>query len=240
MPVHDWARVDAGIFHSFHHSWISYLSRALNGGLLPEDHYALIERAVPEPEPAPDIVIGPSEGSLHDVFRDPPATRFHLSAEAAAYANKRNRIAIRASSDHHLVAIVEIVSPGNKNNRHGLRAFVGKAVEMLRAGIHLLIIGLFPPSPRDPQGIHKAISDEFIDNDFALPPNQPLTLAAYRAGTWPEAFIQPTAVGLALPEMPLFLTADVYIPLPLEANYQLAWEAVPAFWRNVLQTAAVL
>jgi hypothetical protein len=34
--------------------------------------------------------------------------------------------------------------------------------------------------------------------------------------------------------MPLFLTPHVYIPVPLEATCQSAWEAVPSFWRDVL------
>ncbi len=42
------------------------------------------------------------------------------------------------------------------------------------------------------------------------------------------------AVGDALPDMPLFLTPEVYVPLPLEATYQSAWEAVPAVWQEVL------
>jgi hypothetical protein len=29
MPIHDWTRVDAGLFHAFHHDWVSVLSRAL-------------------------------------------------------------------------------------------------------------------------------------------------------------------------------------------------------------------
>jgi hypothetical protein len=41
MPVHDWTRVDAGIFHDFHLGWIGELRGALNGGLLPEGYYAL-------------------------------------------------------------------------------------------------------------------------------------------------------------------------------------------------------
>src|SRR5438094_2169372 len=44
MPIHDWTRVDAGIFHAFHHDWITELPRALNRGLLPEDYYALPEQ----------------------------------------------------------------------------------------------------------------------------------------------------------------------------------------------------
>src|SRR5207249_7366951 len=44
MPVHDWTRVEAGIFHDFHHEWISTIRRALNDGLLPADYYALAEQ----------------------------------------------------------------------------------------------------------------------------------------------------------------------------------------------------
>src|SRR6266481_2024783 len=44
MPIHDWTRVDAGIFHHFHHDWISEIARALNRGLLPDDYYALAEQ----------------------------------------------------------------------------------------------------------------------------------------------------------------------------------------------------
>src|SRR5215210_6526561 len=44
MPIHDWSRVDAGIFHDFHHAWIEEIKRALNGGLLPDDYYAMAEQ----------------------------------------------------------------------------------------------------------------------------------------------------------------------------------------------------
>ena len=30
MPIHDWTRVPAGIFHDFHHGWIEEAKRALN------------------------------------------------------------------------------------------------------------------------------------------------------------------------------------------------------------------
>ena len=25
MPIHDWTRVDAGLFHAFHHDWVTIL-----------------------------------------------------------------------------------------------------------------------------------------------------------------------------------------------------------------------
>ncbi|MDB5312759.1 MAG: hypothetical protein JWO38_6961 [Gemmataceae bacterium] len=243
MPVHDWTRVDAGIFHHFHHRWISAMSDALNGGLLPPDYYALAEQIAGGL--GPDVITleqptngvpspGDPKGGIA-LASAPPAVQFRARAEPDLYAAKAKALTIRHTSNHRVVAMIEIVSPGNKNNRHGLRAFVEKAVEVLRAGIHLLIVDLFPPGPRDPQGLHRAIWDQFIDNEFALPLDQPLTLAAYIGGPCPESFVEATAVGAALKDMPLFLTEDVYISVPLEATYRAAWEAVPAFWRGVLE-----
>jgi hypothetical protein len=111
---------------------------------------------------------------------------------------------------------------------------VEKAVQVQRGGIYLVFGDLFPPGTRDPEGLHKAIWDEFIDSDFVLPKEKRLTLASYISGPIPEAFIEPTTGGATLPEMPLFLTPEVYAPLPLEATYQSAWDDVPTFWRDVL------
>jgi hypothetical protein len=205
--------VDGGIFHDFHHAWISTIKRALNDGLLPPDYYALVTAL--------------------------PAAYHHARTESDLYAVKANAVVIHHTSDHRIIAVVEIVSPGNKNNRHGLRAFIDKAVEFLHAGIHLLVVDIFSPGPRDPQGIHEALWDEFADLTFALPSGQPLTQAAYIGGPSPEAFVEPAAVGSTLAKMPLFLTPDAYVSVPLEATYQSAWEAVPTYWRNVLQRPAV-
>src|SRR6516162_9030995 len=44
MPIHDWTRVDAGIFHDFHLTWLGTLKTTLNSGLLPAGYYALAEQ----------------------------------------------------------------------------------------------------------------------------------------------------------------------------------------------------
>ena len=39
MPIHDWTRVDAGIFHAFHHGWIEEIaSREKGSGLFCAKH----------------------------------------------------------------------------------------------------------------------------------------------------------------------------------------------------------
>lgn len=241
MPIHDWTRVDAGIFHHFHHEWISRITRALNKSL-PEGYYALAEQIAGGL--GPDVLTlqrsgqnlqhGFDSGSTVAVATRPPKVKMRLQSEPDQYATRAKQVVIRHTSNHRVVAVIEIVSPWNKSSRHGLAAFVSKAVELLRGGIHMLILDLIPPGLRDPQGIHKAVWDELIDNEFVLPEEERLTLVAYRADRWPEAFVEPTAVGCSLPEMPVFLEPDSYVPLLLEPAYQSAWEAVPEYWQRVI------
>jgi hypothetical protein len=167
----------------------------------------------------------------------PPKVRFRVRSEANQYAAKAKAVTVRHVTSHEVVAMVEIVSPGNKNNVNGLRAFVEKARGALAAGIHLLLADLFPPSARDPQGIHGAVWGPDCGEEFGLPADKPLTCVAYIGGAGAEAFVEPVAVGDPLPDMPLFLTAEVYVAVPLEATYQSAWEGMPAYWRGVLTEA---
>jgi hypothetical protein len=213
MPVHDWTRVDAGIFHHFHISWIADIAGALNSGLLPPEYYALAEQ----------LAGGPG-----------------LTVRAAIdeYAARRRTVVIRHVSLHRVVALVEILSPGNKASCHALRAFLDKAVAGLTQGIHLLVADLFPPGPCDPQGIHGALWQRLNGGDYEPPPDKPLTLAAYVAGPVQTAYVEPVAVGDALPDMPLFLDPEQYINVPLEATYRAAYEGVPRFYRQILEAPA--
>src|SRR5205814_885820 len=123
-----------------------------------------------------------------------PQTRLVQRSESDLYARKANRVIVRHRHGD-VIAVIEIVSPGNKAGRAAFRALVEKTADLLQQGIHLLIIDLFPPGPRDPNGLHKAIWDEFQEEDFALPPDKPLVLASYDAGPPLEAFVEPVAVG---------------------------------------------
>ena len=46
---------------------------------------------------------------------------------------------------------------------------------------------------------------------------------------------EPVAAGEALPEMPFFLAAERYMPVPLEASYSAAFQAVPKRWQQELE-----
>ncbi|WP_169978197.1 hypothetical protein [Tautonia rosea] len=64
--------------------------------------------------------------------------------------------------------------------------------------------------------------------------DEPLTCVSYIGGLIGEVFLEPVAVGRPLPEMPLFLSDAIYVPVPLEVTYARAWDAVPAVWRNAI------
>jgi hypothetical protein len=53
------------------------------------------------------------------------------------------------------------------------------------------------------------------------------------------AYVEPFAVGDALPDMPLFLNADLHILVPLAATYQAAWNASPEALRVAVETGVL-
>ena len=245
MPIHDWTRVNAGVFHSFHNTWIGELTKALNSGLLPPDYYALGEQIAGSL--GPDVLTlqtpaGNGNGS-HElegavaVAVAPPKVRFTVRAEIDEYALKRRTVVIRHASNHRIAALIEILSAGNKDSRHAIRAFLDKAVAALTHGIHLVLIDLYPPGPRDSQGIHGILWERLTDGVHVQPADKPLTLAAYVAGPVETAYVEPVAVSDTLPDMPLFLDPEQYVNVPLEATYCAAYEGVPRFYRQILEAS---
>ncbi len=108
-----------------------------------------------------------------------------------------------------------------------------KAAALLRQDINLFVVDLFPPSARDPQGIHKAIWDVILDEPFELPADKQLTVAAYSAADM-TAYVEPVAVGDSLPNLPIFLEAGMYVPAPLEMSYQTTWDKCPRELQEVV------
>ena len=248
MPVHDWTRVDAGIFHAFHHAWIEEISRELNAGILPPEYYALpeqhaagfgpdvltLEARSDEGESEAHSQTGPGGVSL---LLSPPRAEIIAETDMEFYHRKQNAVVVRHVSGDRMVAVIEVVSPGNKAGRR-LRSFVGNTAELLDHRVHLLILDLLPHTSRDPQGIHGSIWEEITGQDYAVPADKPLTLAAYESALTVRAYVEPLAVGGALADMPLFLEPGAHVLLPLEVTYQRAFAVLPRRWRVVLEKSA--
>jgi hypothetical protein len=236
--------MDAGIFHAFHHGWIEELARALNRGVLPSDYYALPEQ--PAAGFGPDVLTlqgsgwddaDSGEAQTTSAVLTVPKLTPTAETDMEFYRRKQKAVTIRHVSGDRVVAMVEIVSPGNKAARNSMRAFIEKAAELLAKGIHLLISDLFPPGKRDPQGVHGEIWQEVAGKEYAAPDDKPLTLAAYETGNTLRAYVIHAAVGDALADMPLFLAPQQAVTVALEATYSAAYAEVPRRWRRVLDPA---
>jgi hypothetical protein len=230
MPIHDWTRVKAGTYHNFRYLWVAAIMDRLNAGLLPPAYFAMAEQIVGPP--APDAVHKPIWDDLtHFVLPIPK--------DQERYARKTNQVVI-----HHelgeVLAVIEIVSPGNKDREHSFWTFVEKAVDLLRQQVNLLIVDPFPPGQHDPQGVHKSIWDEFTDQPFELPADKRLTLASYQVAPIRTAYVEPIAVGDRLPDMPLFLWEEMYVNVPLEETYQATWNVLPVQLRELVEPPAPL
>ncbi len=248
MPTHDWSRVFDGAFHDFHTAWNIELRNALNGGVLPAGYYAMAEqvakRAVADvltlrSKDGPED-IEPSEpiGGATAVAAAPPRVHQRDRIDVEPFTRRQKSIVIRHSSDDRVIALIEVLSAGNKSSNKEFRAFISKALNFLDRGYHLLLIDLHAQTKRDLGGIHRVIWAKLGGTPKPTPAEKPLTLAAYDAGPPPTAYVEPVAVGDTLIDMPLFLAPDWYVSVPLEATYQAAYRGTPRRFREILDAGA--
>jgi hypothetical protein len=247
MPVHDWTRVSDGTFHDFHYSWVLEIKRALKRGLLPKGYYVMAEQ-IGGDLGAPDVLTLPAAGPEPESERSlsgtatltesPPVVHARATIARDSYARMQRAVVVRHTSDDRIVAMIEVLSAGNKSSRHALRSFLDKAVAALDSGIHLLLVDVHPPGRRDPHGIHRAVLNEIGTEDYVLGSERPLTAAAYTSGAVVEAFVEHFAAGEPIPQMPLFLTRENYVRVPLDAAYMAAWEDVPPQYQEVLSASS--
>ena len=236
MPIHDWTRMQAGDFHHFHQGWITNIANALNTGGLPPGYMAMADRVFSSSRP--DAVAGSDEPPAGVSRQEkPPAARFVARFDKGAYAQRADQVVIRHVEDGD-VAVIAVVSPGHKAGRIWFRTFVHRVADLLSQGVHLLIVDPLPPTPRDPNGIHKAIWDEFDDLPGEVPVGKPLSLVAYVGAEMPTAYVDFIGVGDPLPDMPIFLSEDKYVTVPLEETYNRAWAAYPTLLKERMERPA--
>jgi hypothetical protein len=134
-----------------------------------------------------------------------------------------------ADVERQLVAVIEIVSPANKDRPESRRAFVGKCAALLRKGVAVSIVDLVTIR-------HANLYSEmmtFIGHpDPTLGPEAPLIYASSTRWTPNEsgdrarlaAWSCPMQVGEPLPTLPLWLTDTQSVSLDLERCYESACE----------------
>lgn len=219
MPIHDWSRVPSGLFHHFQQDWSIEIARALNRGGLPKGLSAIVEQRA-----------------------GPPATSIVSHASRETYADRSNRVVVKQRL-RRTVAVIEILSPVNKVSRPTMANFIDQSLDFVRRGVHLLLVDLFPPTPREPLGTHQMIWGEIAgkmaDEPFAFPPGKDRILASYEMDAERSAYVEPVAVGDVLPAMPLFVTPGGHVRVPLEPTYQATWDASPEEMRTAVETGVM-
>jgi hypothetical protein len=125
--------------------------------------------------------------------------------------------------DMRLVAVIELVSPGNKDRPETRLAFAAKCAAYLQRGVGLIILDLVTSR-------HFNLHDELLpilglDSTYAMPNEATLYTVAYRPirrgqanliDAWPVVL----SLGARLPVLPLALRRFRPVPLDLEAAYE--------------------
>jgi hypothetical protein len=149
----------------------------------------------------------------------PPATRLVVPA---VFPDDFAVQVLEQRGGSRLVAVVELVSPGNKDRPETRRAFAAKCVAYLQRGIGLITVDIVTERQFN-------LHDELVEvlgwgEPFRMPAEVFLYAMAYRPARrqkkneidiWPVSL----AVGNPLPVLPLALKGTRAVPIELEATY---------------------
>jgi hypothetical protein len=128
-----------------------------------------------------------------------------------------------AERGRHLVAAIEIVSPSNKDKPATREVFVGKVVSLLQQGVCVTLIDLVSVRQAN---LYAELLTVLGRTDPQLEPNHNLYAVSLRARPRPEqpslldAWFFPLALGQPLPQVPIWLSADICVSLLLESSYE--------------------
>lgn len=222
-------------WESFHVNWAGAMADALNERLLPPGYFAEeqthrgarveIDVATYESEAEGSGSVTPCNGGTATL----PARTWRPPAPAlvvpTAFPDNFEVLVFESEGGARLVGAIELVSPGYKDRPAHRRAFAIKCASYLCQGIGLVVADIVTSRQAN---MHNAIVDLLGCSTAALlPPDALLYATAYRPivraeheqiDIWSEVL----SLGRPLPTMPLALTADICLPLDLEATYTAA------------------
>ncbi len=121
-----------------------------------------------------------------------------------------------------LVAVVEIVSPSNKDRPGSRRAFVAKCAALLQSGASVAIVDICGMPNFN---LYSELLAWLGRSDPTMADNPPLYAVACRGRkarreTRLENWAHVLAIGKSLPTIPIWLSDDVWLDLDLEASYE--------------------
>lgn len=129
-----------------------------------------------------------------------------------------------------MVAAIELVSPRNKDRPAARRHFAAKCAAYLQAGVSVVVIDVVTGRR---ENLYAVLLDQLAmpqdDNGHAdlyavacrtVPPDEPARL---------ETWVEPLALDSMLPTLPLWLEADLAVPLNLERSYEATFIGLRVF-----------
>jgi len=212
-------------WESFHSGWANEMMRQLNKTLPPG--YA----ARPNVKLGVDVEadVGTLEQSGHELAEEgggvatavwaPP--RPTLSVAVDFHRLDVFEVQVHREGGLEMVAAIELVSPRNKDRQTARRHFVAKCAAYLQAGVSVIVVDVVTGRR---ENLYALLLEQ-----LALPPNDhgQGELYAVACRTVPpdepgrlETWVAPLSVGSLLPTLPLWLEADLAVPLDLERSYE--------------------
>ncbi|WP_020472244.1 hypothetical protein [Zavarzinella formosa] len=231
MPLLDHFRPPLSRTHpwrGFHGAWAAAMARLLNQGVLPAGYYAVpfLDHDGPvEIDVAAlhdSISNGTIDGSAGMSDWKPDSPGISLVVDLTAIDGVRVDV-MSDNGDPVLAASVELVSPGNKDRLRSRQAFASKCAVLLRQGCGVVVVDVVTTRLANLHAdLLVALGVEVVSEISAG-----LGVVSYRtighdeAGqllAWPA----PLELGNRLPTVPLWLSADLAVPLDLEASHAAA------------------
>jgi hypothetical protein len=223
MTLHHWPNPRVP-WRSFHNHWAIRLVEYLNQGVLPVGFRARPTEFIIGVEP--DVLLL-QEHDRPDMLASTQTALAEATLTAVLPAPAELPIVgvYSAYDATRLVAVIELVSPGNKDRSEAIQAFVEKVVFLLQDGVHVMVIDVLSLpqlSIRRPilgrLGLDTETAAEgslWISSYCSLPGGEPYPHVEVRE------WAQPAAIGKPLPATPLFLRGDkLWVTVDLETTYQ--------------------
>lgn len=214
-------------WEGFHHAWATVIAQQLNQEVLPPDYFA-----------EPEISLGPEMEIDVATLQLTRGDRGETGTATSVWAPPRPQISAKVDFSRldgyevlvyqnqggaELRAAVELVSPANKDRAGARRTFAAKCAGYLQHGIAVIVVDIVTARTAN---LHKEIFDTLQVKSRRPHWQSPTGLyaVAYRPVTvhrssQVQAWRESLAIGRALPEMPLWLSLDLCVPLELEDSY---------------------
>ena len=224
MPLHDWSKLEG--WEGVHHFWMGEITRDMNANL-PPGYKAVIGShplvKSPRLDSKPDVSVSRAVAPQLPP-RDYESSGYPEPDYAVAVADIEQDLTVIVMKGPRVVAVVELISPGNKD-RPSEREDCGKLYEnYLRNAVNLMLVDVH----RLPLTFSFA---SFLGDalKFAIPVLPTPMAASYgiagplaSGGSMFDIWQRPLAVGEPLPTLPLALRGIDFVNVNLEATYSRA------------------